>query len=160
MPRDHRYHIEVAWTGNLGQGTAHYRAYSRDHEIRAPEKSAVIPGSSDPVFRGDRRRYSPEEMLAAALSSCHMLWLLHLCADAGIVVEAYTDAVSGILAENTDGSGQFTEVVLNPRVTVADPARIPELDALHERAHQLCFIARSVNFPVRVNAAAICSVSA
>jgi organic hydroperoxide reductase OsmC/OhrA len=159
MARAHRYALEVVWTGNLGQGTAHYRAYSRDHEIRGAGKTATIPGSSDPVFRGDRSRFSPEEMLVAALSSCHMLWMLHLCADAGIVVTSYADSATGTLLENPDGSGNFREVVLNPAITISDTARATELESLHARAHELCFIARSVNFPVRVNATATCPAS-
>lgn len=52
------------------------------------------------------------------------------------------------MAEDPDGSGHFTEVTLNPRMTITDPARVAEAQALHERAHQLCFIANSVRFPV------------
>ncbi len=154
QPKSHHYAIELRWTGNLGAGTAGYRAYSRDHEITAPGKSGAIAASSDPVFRGDGARYNPEELLVASLSSCHMLWVLHLCADAGIVVTAYTDAAAGTMVEEPGGAGRFTEVTLRPRVTLADPARRVELPAIHERAHALCFIANSVNFPVRVEAGA------
>src|SRR5258708_18137288 len=86
MSKEHRYQISTKWTGNLGSGTSHYKAYSRDHEMSAPQKQAPIAGSSDPLFRGDATRYNPEELLVAALSACHMLWVLHLCADAGIVI--------------------------------------------------------------------------
>jgi organic hydroperoxide reductase OsmC/OhrA len=149
MPRTHNYQITVRWTGNLGAGTAGYRAYSRNHEIRSAGKNEAIAASSDSVFRGDPARYNPEELLVAALSSCHMLSLLHLCADAGIVVTEYADAASGTMVQNPDGSGQFTEVVLRPRMAITEPARIAEAEALHYRAHEVCFIARSVNFPVR-----------
>ena len=101
-----------------------------------------------PMFRGDGRRYNPEELLVAALSSCHMLWYLHLAADAGIVVVGYQDKAAGVMRENADGSGEFVNVLLNPVVTIADEARAAEADALHERAHSLCFIAGSVKFPV------------
>ena len=153
MRREHRYHLTTTWTGNLGTGTSNYRAYSRNHEIAIPGKSAPLPGSSDPAFRGDPSRYTPEELLVASLSACHMLWFLHLCADAGIVVTEYQDAACGTLSEHvaTDpdaGSGEFTRVLLRPRVVIADPARIADATALHQRAHHLCFIARSVNFPV------------
>lgn len=143
----HEYQIRTTWTGNRGQGTAGYRAYDRAHEIRAPGKP-VLAGSSDPAFRGDRTRYNPEELLVASLSACHMLWYLHLCADAGIVVTAYQDDARGTMETAADGSGRFVEVVLQPQVTIAhgDPARAA---ALHEDAHRLCFIAASVNFPVR-----------
>ena len=148
MPKTHNYHITTEWTGNLGSGTASYRAYSRNHQISAVEKTAPIHGSSDPQFRGDGARYNPEELLVASLSTCHMLWVLHLCADVGIVVTAYEDDATGEMAENADGSGQFTRVVLRPRMTITDGARVEDARALHGKAHHFCFIARSVNFPV------------
>ena len=94
----HTYSIRVDWTGNQGTGTSAYRAYSRAHEISAPGKTA-ISGSSDPVFRGDAARWNPAELLIAALSTCHQLWYLHLCVDAGIVVVAYSDEASGVEIE-------------------------------------------------------------
>jgi organic hydroperoxide reductase OsmC/OhrA len=106
MPKTHDYHITTEWTGNLGSGTADYRAYSRNHQISAAEKTAPIHGSSDPHFRGDGARYNPEELLVASLSTCHMLWVLHLCADAGIVITAYADDATGVMVENEDGAGQ------------------------------------------------------
>lgn len=144
----HTFQTTMRWTGNLGTGTSGYRAYGRDHEITAPLKGSTIFGSSAKTFRGDERRYNPEELLVAALSSCHMLAYLHLCADAGIVVTAYEDEAEGSMRLNPDGSGEFTEATLHPRVTLADESRRTEADALHHRAHELCFIARSVNFPV------------
>ena len=146
--RQHRYQVLTRWTGNLGTGTSSYTSYSRDHELRAPGKEATIPGSSDPAFRGSRGRYNPEELLIAALSACHMLWVLHLSADAGIVVVDYTDEAIGEMVEHADGSGEFTRVVLRPRVVITDPSRIDEALALHASAHRVCCLARSVNFPV------------
>ena len=146
--REHHYRVTNAWTGNLGAGTADYRSYSRNHEIVIPGKSEPLFGSSDPAFRGDPARYTPEELLLASLSACHMLSYLHLCADAGIVVTEYTDAASGTMSENDDSSGEFARVILRPHVIITDPARIADAIALHHRAHRLCFIARSVNFPV------------
>jgi organic hydroperoxide reductase OsmC/OhrA len=148
MPKTHDYHITTEWTGNLGAGTANYRAYSRNHQISSAQKTALIHGSSDPHFRGDGARYNPEELLVASLSTCHMLWVLHLCANAGIVVTAYTDDAAGEMVENEDGSGQFNRVLLRPRMTITDAARVDEARMLHAKAHHLCFIARSVNFPV------------
>jgi len=148
MSKVHRYSVTNRWTGNLGSGTSAYTAYSRDHELGRAAKDAPIPGSSDPVFRGDASRYNPEELLVGALSACHMLVLLHLCSDAGIVVTGYSDRAEGEMAEHADGSGEFTRVILRPRMTITDSARIPDAIALHRRAHELCFIARSVNFPV------------
>jgi organic hydroperoxide reductase OsmC/OhrA len=111
-------------------------------------KGAPIKCSSDPVFRGDGSRYNPEELLVASLSACHMLWLLHLAADANIVITEYEDNASGTMIENEDGSGEFTRVVLRPRMTITDASRIQDAIALHEKAHQVCFVARSVKFPV------------
>jgi organic hydroperoxide reductase OsmC/OhrA len=148
MTRQHHYDLQVVWTGNLGQGTSGYRAYSRDHEITAPGRTP-LPGSSDPAFRGDPGRYSPEDLLVASLSACHMLWYLHLCADSGIVVEEYVDAATGVMVESADGGGRFKEVVLRPTVVVRAGADRDLAVGLHERAHALCFIANSVNFDVR-----------
>ena len=145
----HRFEVQTTWTGNTGQGTANYRAYGRDHEITGTKKATAIPGSSDAAFRGNPARDNPEELLVAALSACHMLSMLRLCADAGIVVTAYSDQASGTMLLSPDGSGRFTEVTLRPALTITDAARTAETQALHSRAHQLCFIANSVNFPVR-----------
>ncbi len=68
----------------------------------------MIEGSSDPAFRGDASRYNPEELLLGALAACHMLWVLHLCADAGTVVMEYRDEAEGVAVEHPDGSGEFT----------------------------------------------------
>jgi organic hydroperoxide reductase OsmC/OhrA len=114
----------------------------------ATTRFTLQPGSSDLAFRGDASRYNPEELLLGALSACHMLWFLHLCADAGIVVTDYRDTATATMTEHTDGGGEFSRVVLHPNVIITDHNRISEATALHARAHQLCFIARSVNFPV------------
>jgi organic hydroperoxide reductase OsmC/OhrA len=144
----HSYTLRVTWTGNTGAGTSDYRGYERAHEIAAPGKSVIL-GSSDPSFRGDAARYNPEEMLVASLSTCHMLWYLHLASNVGIVVTGYTDDPVGTMREATDGSGAFTEVVLRPTVTVRAGANPNVAGELHHRAHAMCFIANSVNFPVQ-----------
>lgn len=146
--REHHYQARVRWTGNLGRGTSTYRDYSRAHEITAGA-APPIPGSADPAFRGDAARYNPEQLLVGALSACHMLWYLHLCADAGIVVVEYEDEAAGGMNVAADGSGGFAEVVLRPRVTLAHDSDLDAARALHEQAHERCNIARSVNFPVR-----------
>jgi organic hydroperoxide reductase OsmC/OhrA len=146
--KNHQYQIEVKWTGNTGQGTANYRAYHRDHEISVAGKP-IIPGSSDPAFRGDPTRYNPEELLVASLSTCHMLWYLHLCAVANIVVTEYQDNAIGMMTETQDGGGRFTEVTLKPIVTVKSGSDLTLAEQLHEKAHHFCFIANSMNFPVR-----------
>ena len=146
--KEHSYPVRVEWTGNLGQGTGGYRAYERTHEISVAGKP-IIPASSDPAFRGDPARYNPEELLVASLSACHMLWYLHLCADARIIVTRYGDSAAGTMVETPDGGGHFTEVVLRPAVVIRSGGDIAQAEKLHEGAHQLCFIANSVNFPVR-----------
>ncbi|MDR0794160.1 MAG: OsmC family protein [Chitinophagaceae bacterium] len=151
--KEHSYKLTTKWTGNTGNGTSDYRSYQRDYEISANNKY-VITGSSDPAFRGDKTKYNPEELLVAALSSCHMLWFLHLCAEGGIVVAEYIDNPTGIMTETATGSGQFKEVTLNPTVTITDKNMLDKLDALHEKAHEYCFIANSVNFPVLLKTAA------
>jgi organic hydroperoxide reductase OsmC/OhrA len=145
--KEHSYSVNIRWTGNLGQGTASYRGYKRDHEISAPGKPPV-PGSSDPNFRGDKARYNPEELLVASLSACHMLWYLHLCSDAGIVITDYQDDATGTMVETKDGGGHFSQVTLRPDVTFAAGADTGLALSLHDKAHHLCFIANSVNFPV------------
>lgn len=146
--RDHRYEIEVTWTGNTGPGTASPAGYRRDHDVRAPGRP-VIKASSDPAFRGDPERYNPEDLLLAALSECHMLAYLALCANSGVVVTGYADTAVGTMRETPDGGGHFTEVVLRPRVTVAEPGMVDRANRIHGAAHRRCFIASSVNFPVR-----------
>jgi organic hydroperoxide reductase OsmC/OhrA len=146
--REHSYQVSVRWTGNLGQGTKTYGGYKRDHEISVAGKQPVS-GSSDPNFRGDRTRYNPEELLVASLSTCHMLWYLHLCSESGIVVTDYQDEAKGSMTETADGGGHFTEVTLHPAVSILAGGDRDLAHSLHEKAHHLCFIANSVNFPVR-----------
>lgn len=142
-PRTHRYALSTSWSGE----TRDYRRYSRRHRI-AFDGKAAIEGSADPALGGDADCHNPEEMMLAALSACHMLWYLHLCADAGVVVTAYEDAAEGTMVEEPH-KGRFTEAVLRPSVTIAADSDAARAEALHARAHAECFIANSVNFPVR-----------
>jgi organic hydroperoxide reductase OsmC/OhrA len=146
--KTHRYQVEVIWTGNTGQGTSNYRAYERSHEIKIEGKPSIL-GSSDPAFRGDKSRYNPEELLVASLSTCHLLWYLHCCAEAQIIVIDYRDRAIGTMIETEDGGGRFTEVAIKPVVTIAEGNDLALAAQLHQKAHHLCFIANSVNFPVR-----------
>ena len=148
VSRTHSYEVSVSWTGNRGTGTSGYRAYDRDHDVTSGGLPPIA-ASSDPAFRGDPGRWNPELEFTAALAQCHMLWYLHLCATAGVVVTAYADHAHGAMAETTDGGGYFTEVVLRPQVTVASADMIETAVSLHQAAHAKCFIANSVNFPVR-----------
>ncbi|MEV6522700.1 OsmC family protein [Longispora sp. NPDC051575] len=147
MAATHTYDVTVTWSGDRGTGTSGYRAYDRAHEVDAPGRDRIA-GSSDPAFRGDPARWNPEQLLVASLSQCHLLWYLHVCASAGVVVTGYTDDAVGTMAETADGGGHFTEVLLRPRVTVAEPGMVEAAVALHADAHAKCFIANSVNFPV------------
>lgn len=145
--KTHQYRLKLRWDGNGSAGTTTYSSYTRNHEI-AFEGKPVMQLSSDPYFRGDGSRLNPEELLVSALSSCHMLSYLHLCAVNQIVITQYDDEATGNMVEDGDGGAHFTEVMLRPRVTISsgDPETARHL---HEKASELCFIARSVNFPVR-----------
>ncbi|MEO6454623.1 MAG: OsmC family protein [Ginsengibacter sp.] len=147
MNGQHNYNLILKWTGNKGTGTSNYRAYERSHTIIIDHKAELL-ASSDPVFRGDKTRHNPEELLLAALSSCHLLSYLHLCAVAGVIVVDYIDNAAGIMVETPNGGGHFTEVTLNPYVTVTENLMIEKANELHTKANELCFIANSVNFPV------------
>lgn len=148
MKKNHSYQIELQWTGNTGVGTTGYRNYERSHQIKSGDKPLIL-GSSDPSFRGDQTKYNPEELLVASLASCHMLWYLHLCSEAKIIVVDYGDRAVGKMMETEDGGGKFTEVILKPTVTITATSDRAVATHLHEQAHHLCFIANSVNFPVR-----------
>ena len=105
--------------------------------------------SADPTFHGNRDRYNPEQLLLSSLAQCHMLSYLHVAVNHGVVVVSYEDRAEGAMRLNRDGSGEFTDVLLHPRVGLADESQRALADGLHEEAHRVCFIARSVNFPVR-----------
>jgi organic hydroperoxide reductase OsmC/OhrA len=147
MKLEHHYALEIEWTGNRGTGTADYKAYGRDHVVRADGKHDLA-GSSDRSFRGDPDRWNPEELLLAALSQCHMLSYLHEAAINGIVVESYTDAATGTMEQTHNGGGHFTLATLRPRVTIS-AGDLALATSLHQPASEKCFIAASVNFPVK-----------
>lgn len=147
MEKQHHYATTIRWTGNTGRGTASYTSYERAHTISAAGRPDIL-SSSDPGFRGDPSRYNPEELFLSSLSSCHMLWYLHLCAVNGIVVTAYTDRATGVMQETAEGGGYFTEVTLHPEVAITDASKGEKALALHEEANRMCFLARSVKFPV------------
>ncbi|WP_158795436.1 OsmC family protein [Pedobacter sp. L105] len=156
--KHHHYAITTKWTGNLGKGTADYRSYNRNHVISALDKQVDIPASADPSFLGDAARYNPEELFLSSLSSCHMLWYLHICSVNGVIVTGYTDQAKGTMEENENGSGRFVEVILHPVVTVANENMVEMADQLHHQANEMCFIANSCNFPVRHQSTAIIAV--
>ncbi|KQZ82205.1 peroxiredoxin [Microbacterium sp. Root166] len=145
---EHRYSVRTTWTGDRGTGTSGYRDYDRAVTMRIEGKPELL-ASSDKPFRGDPSRWNPEDLLLAALSECHLLSYLHACVQAGVVVVRYEDDASGLMVEDGRGGGAFREVVLRPRVTVAEESMVDAATAAHAQAHAWCFIANSVNFPVR-----------
>ncbi len=144
--RVHVYETTISWTGSHGQGTTCATSYDRSHVVRGEGKTELSM-SADPAFRGNPALYNPEELLVAALSSCHMLWYLALCAKAHIIVKAYEDRPTGCLVEGKPGGGRFLSVVLRPVVTI-ETGDIEAAQGLHDDAHRECFISNSVNFPV------------
>ncbi|TPN87219.1 OsmC family protein [Aquimarina algicola] len=150
MKKEHHYTTTIQWTGNRGKGTFGYRSFKRNYTISIANKPDIL-GSSDPAYRGDKTKHNPEELLVASLSSCHMLWYLHLCSESKIVVTQYQDSATGTMIENNNGSGCFSTIYLNPIVVVANTAMIEKAIELHNKANDLCFIANSVNFKILHN---------
>lgn len=150
MRGEHHYEVTVRWTGNTGSGTSSYRGYGRDHDVLVQGKP-TLQGSADPTFRGQADRWSPEDLLVASLSECHMLTYLALCATHGVVVTSYEDMATGRMEMTVGGSGRFVEVVLNPKVAVTAESSMDQAVELHLEANKSCFIANSVNFPVHHN---------
>jgi organic hydroperoxide reductase OsmC/OhrA len=145
MPHEHHYALRLTWTGAQGGPTTDYQSYSRSYRVDI-EGKPPLEGSADPTFRGDPARHNPEDLLVAALAACHMLSYLHLCASAGIEVVAYEDQARGKVAIK-DRRMRFVEVMLAPKVTIG-AGDLERARALHAQAHEDCFIANSVNFPV------------
>ena len=145
---EHRYVLRTTWTGDRGTGTSGYRDYDRAVTIEVEGKPDLL-ASSDKPFRGDPTRWNPEDLLLASLSECHLLSYLHACVQAGVAVVGYHDEASGVMVEDGRGGGAFREVVLRPHVVVTDESMVDAATAAHAQAHEWCFIANSVNFPVR-----------
>lgn len=143
----HDYTARVTWTGNRGQGTAHYRGYDRTWNIETPGKP-VVHCSNDPLLGGDPTLHNPEDLLIASLSACHMLWYLHLASDAGIAVQGYTDDPHAVGETDAKGASRFLSATLRPLIRVPGGTDLAKADAIHREIHKTCFIARSVNFPV------------
>jgi organic hydroperoxide reductase OsmC/OhrA len=145
----HNYTLELNWTGNTGDSTSSYSSYERSYIIQTENKSQ-LEGSSDPVFRGDSSKYNPEELFLAAVSSCHMLWYLHLCSEEGILVKTYQDKPEGRMSLNSNGSGQFDKITLKPKITIGNSSSemLKKAERLHEKANEMCFIANSCNFEI------------
>ena len=145
---EHHYALTTTWSGNTGTGTSGYRDYTRDVTIEVAGKPELL-ASADKPFRGDPARWNPEDLFIAALSECHLLSYLHACVGAGVVVVSYRDRATGVMTEHGGSAGAFTDVLLRPEVVVAEESMIEAARHAHEEAHRMCFIANSVNFPVR-----------
>jgi organic hydroperoxide reductase OsmC/OhrA len=143
----HQFACHLVWTGAERGGTTSYERYSREVRVDVQGKQPLSL-SAAAAFRGDAALHNPEDLLVAALSSCHFLSYAALCARSGIEVVGYEDDAVGTM-DRVDGVTRFTEVVLRPRVTLAPGADADKARALHERAHAICFIASSVDFDVR-----------
>jgi organic hydroperoxide reductase OsmC/OhrA len=148
MTKPHDFVSRIVWTGNRGEGTRHYKGYDRTWDIAIPGKD-VIPCSNDPMLGGDSARMNPEDLLISALSACHMLWYLHLASNAGIVVTGYSDDPIGHGETLPNGAGRFLSATLRPKISVLAGTDLELAAALHRKVDAFCFIARSVNFPVR-----------
>ncbi len=155
MAHEHKYKLTAEWTGNKGDGNRNIRKYDRSHTISIEGKPELFL-TTDNAAVGDKSKLNPEDLLVSALSSCHLLSYLYLCSMEGIVITAYTDNATGIMIENTTGGGSFKEVTLNPIFYVADANIVEKAIELHHKAHEICYIANSVNFEVKCNP--ICKV--
>lgn len=150
MTTEHHYHLSLTWKGNLGTGTSHVKAYDRSHTVTINNKPELHLTTDNP-YVGDPKKLNPEDLLVSAIASCHMLSYLYLCALEGVVVTDYVDKATGLMLENEKGGGQFKEVILTPEVTVQSETMIEKAISLHHKAHEICYIANSVNFSVKTN---------
>lgn len=149
--KQHDFVSRIVWTGNRGEGTRTYRGYDRTWDIATPGKP-VIHCSNDPLLGGDPTLPNPEDLLIASLSACHMLWYLHFASQAGIAVTSYQDDAVGVGESIPDGAGRFVRAILKPRIILAAGSDPDAADAIHHRIGAVCFIARSVNFPISYEA--------
>jgi organic hydroperoxide reductase OsmC/OhrA len=148
MNHIHNYKLTAEWHGNKGSGTSSLKSYDRSHTVTITGKPQLFL-TTDNAAVGDKTKLNPEDLLVTAVSSCHMLSYLYVCALEGIIVTSYIDHATGTMVEQEAGGGQFQEVILNPLVTVAEASMIDRANELHHQAHTICYIANSVNFDVR-----------
>ena len=144
------HHASIRWKRTSADFT--YDSYNRAHEMRFNEGTIVVPASAAPAFKGDIDRVDPEEAFVAAMSSCHMLTFLALCARKRLVVDSYDDDAVGVMEKGSDGKLWVSRVTLRPRIrfaagTSVEPAALAEI---HHKAHGECFIANSVKTDVSV----------
>lgn len=143
---EHRYGARVTWTGARQGTTSSWRAYSREYEALVEGKPALRL-TADGAFLGDEALHNPEDLLVISLSGCHLLTYLWQCSRSRLHVLSYADEASGVMTWDGE-TYRFSEVTLRPRVVIEEGGDPMLAQELHDRAHDLCFIARSVNFPV------------
>ena len=143
---------EISWT--RGDAAFLDQGYSRAHVWRF-DGGAEVPASSAPTSvappLSDPAAVDPEEALAAAVASCHMLFFLALAAKAGFVIDAYVDRAEALLERDERGRMSVTRITLRPQIVWA--GAIPGAEALaelHGQAHRLCYIANSIRGEVVV----------
>ena len=147
------YVAEILWERDPAQDFLGNR-YSRKHLLRFDggiEVPASSAPSSVPLPMSEAAAVDPEEAFVASLSSCHMLWFLAIAAKRQFVVDRYVDHAVGVMARNDQGKMAMTRVTLRPQVTFsgARPPSRDELEQLHHKAHEECYIANSVKTEVR-----------
>ena len=150
MPQEHNYKLTAVWNGNKAEGTRNIKTYDRSHTITIQGKPKLFL-TTDNSFVGDKTKLNPEDLLVTAISSCHLLSYLYACALEDVVITSYTDNATGIMIEKENGGGSFKEVCLNPFCTVAEESMVEKAIELHHKAHEICYIANSVNFEVKCN---------
>lgn len=151
---EHHYNLKATWEGNKGEGTKNVRAYDRSHTVTIAGKPQLFL-TTDNAPVGDKNKLNPEDLLVTSVSSCHMLSYLYVCALEGIVITSYEDNATGTMIEHKEGGGNFKEVTLNPVFTVAEESMKQRAIELHHKAHEICYIANSVNFEVKCNPTAL-----
>ncbi len=149
---NHTFKATVKWEIKEGESTQNPRTFSRNHEVLIDNKAIPLQVSAAKTFRGDDSLYNPEDLLLSALTSCHMMSYLYVCAQNNIEVLSYTDNAEADLEVEASGSGSFKTVRLKPVVTIKDESQKDLAKSLHIKANQLCFIANSCNFPIVHNA--------
>ena len=148
MAEEHVFETRLSYPTDAKQKLPPDADFSRDNRMGA-EGHPDIPGALPVVFGGHNRGYSPEDLLILSLSECHLLTYLALAQRRGLAVKRYEDRATGTLGKNANGQTQMAEVVLHPRVTITRGADAAMARDLHDGAHHHCFMANSVNFPVR-----------
>lgn len=147
-PRHFRMKKEFFSRYKLSGKKGQFKNHKTHTSIIEGKKDIIVSAARE--FKGDKNKHNPEDLLLSALSSCHMMSYFYVCQQHGIDVLEYTDKVSGTLLLNEDASGAFQKVILNPEVLILDAQQIDIATKLHEEAHQLCFIANSVNFAIDI----------